>query len=54
MITIRPDAKERLEEAVLLLQMVREASVPEIQKQHLDRMERLLEMLRDSVQDTGG
>lgn len=48
--TIRPDAQERFEEALTLLLLIRDASVPELRAQHVARLERLLEMLRDSLE----
>jgi hypothetical protein len=49
--TIRSDAPERLSEILTLLDMAAEAQAPEIRKQHLDRIQRLVEQLRDSVEE---
>jgi hypothetical protein len=54
MTTIRPDAPERLSESLTLLTLIRDASAPELRKQHLDRLQRLLEMLADSVEQSEG
>ena len=48
---IRPDAPERLTEILTLLDMAAESNSPEIRKQHLDRIQRLTETLRDSIED---
>jgi len=54
MTTIRPDAHERLEEALIVVTLARDASAPELRTQHLNRLERILEMLRDSVEVSDG
>jgi hypothetical protein len=51
MTTIRPDAPERLSECQTLILLIRDASAPELRKQHLDRLQRLLDMLTESVEE---
>lgn len=53
MITIRPDAPERFDECATLIVLIRDASALELRKQHLDRLQRVIEMLRDSVEAQG-
>jgi hypothetical protein len=48
---IRPDARERLAEALTLLDMVRTSAVDLVREQHLKRLERILESLYDSIED---
>lgn len=54
MTTIRPDAPERLSEALTLLTLIRDASAPELRNQHLDRLQRVLDMLSESVEEREG
>ena len=51
MITIRPDAPERFTEMQSLIVMIRSAKADEIRKQHIDRLERIIDMLASSVED---
>jgi len=51
MITIRPDAPERFTEMQSLIVMIRDAKADEIRKQHIDRLERVIDMLASSVED---
>jgi len=51
MITIRPDAPERFTEMRTLIVMIRDAKADEIRKQHIDRLERIIDMLASSVED---
>lgn len=50
MVIIRPDASERIDEALTLVVLTREAQAPAIREQHLGRLGRILEMLRDSIE----
>ena len=50
MVTIRPDAKERLSEALTLIMLVEASEIPEVRAQHLQRLTRLLGMLYDSIE----
>ena len=49
--TIRPDAPERFAEALTLVDMARESSADVMRRQHLDRLERILQSLRDSIEE---
>jgi hypothetical protein len=46
---IRDDAPEKLAHALTLLRLGRETDSPEMRKQHLDGVERIVEMCRDSI-----
>lgn len=48
--TIRPDAPERFAEAIVLIGLIRDSTAPEMRKQHLDRLQRILDMLADSIE----
>jgi hypothetical protein len=52
MVAIRSDARERLAEALTLTMLVRDSQAAEVREQHLGRIERVLEALRDSIEET--
>lgn len=52
MVNVRSDARERLSEVLILIPLVRDSQAAELRKQHLDRIERVLEALRDSIEET--
>lgn len=47
----RPDAPEKIAEALAVVTLIRDASAPELRTQHLNRLERILETLRDSIEE---
>ena len=49
MTTIRPDARERLSEAITLIGMIQDSPSPKLRSQHLARLQRILDSLRDSL-----
>jgi hypothetical protein len=51
---IRPDATERFAEIESLILLIRDAQAPEIRKQHLDRLQRITDMLSTSLEDHEG
>ncbi len=51
MLIIRPDARERFAELKTLVVMVRDAKATEIREQHLQRMERILDMMETSLEE---
>jgi hypothetical protein len=51
MTTIRPDARERIAEALVLLPVIEESDSREIRGQHIGRITRILEMCRDSIEE---
>lgn len=51
MVRIRPDAREKLDQALILVALAKAAGAKEILAQHLNGVERLLEMLRSSIEE---
>jgi hypothetical protein len=54
MTTIRPDAAEMLQEALTLITVIRIDPEPETRSQNLNRMERIMDMLLNSIEADNG
>ena len=52
MITVRPDTPELLSEVHILINILRLDNQPETRKQNLDRMERIVDLLETSIEES--